>query len=230
MFCGFFRFAAAGTAWIHKIEHGMYVAGGFMCYDKRTDVLANVALLFDRRGRRIGRYDKVHPYSPEVLYQGVTPGNDVPVFKTPLGKIGFMICYDSWFTDVAEVLALKGAEIILFPNAGYYRDLMPARAADNGVRIVASSLGSGNGIWDTTGTEVTQTEPSATCHPGCPPAHSEVRKRKIGKIEMLVATLDLAVSPSPHNWGGPMMSAPGGRRNRRDQLGLLNLEIGELIG
>ena len=131
MFCGFFRFAAAGTAWIHKIElqpcapiaprsvriactngatdaagwtrlldaaakagadlallpemmagvedegirgpsarlmsgkaieHGMYVAGGFMCYDKRTDVLANVALLFDRRGRRIGRYDKVHPY------------------------------------------------------------------------------------------------------------------------------------------------------------------------
>ena len=211
-------------------QHSLLVAGSFMHYDKRADVLSNVALLFDRRGRRIGRYDKVHPYSPEILYQGVTPGVKVPVFRTPFGTVGFMICYDSWFTDVAELLALKGAEIILFPNAGYYRDLMPARAADNGVRIAASSLGSGNGIWDTTGTEVTQAEPSATCHPQCPPTYSDVRKRKVGKVEMLLATLDLAISPAPHNWGGPMMSASGGRRNRRDQLGTLNREIEELIG
>ena len=88
-------------------QHGLLVAGGFMHYDKRADVLSNVALLFDRRGRRIGRYDKVHPYSPEILYQGVTPGVKVPVFRTPFGTVGFMICYDSWFTDVAELLALK---------------------------------------------------------------------------------------------------------------------------
>ena len=205
--------------------YGNYVAGGFLCYEKKTDRLYNTALLFDRRGRRIGRYNKVHPFSPENLDDGVTPGTQVPVFKTDFGKVGFMICYDSWFTDVAELLALKGAEIILFPSFGYYRSLMPARAADNGVRVVASSLDSGYGIWDTTGSEVTRAKRPPTCHCKLPSVFSRVRTRKFKKIEMLIATLDLSRSPSPHNWGGPMLSAPGGRRSRRDQTQLLYEEI-----
>jgi predicted amidohydrolase len=202
-------------------QHRMYVAGGFYCYDRKRDRLLNTALLFDRQGRQAGRYTKNHPYSPEVLDLGVTAGTEVPVFRTDFGTVGVLICYDSWFTDVAELLALKGAEVILFPNAGYYRSLMPARSTDNCVRFVVSSLGSGHGIWDTTGTEVTDPNPPPTCHPNHPTTYRNVRRRKIGKIEMLVATLDLSQSPSPHNWGGPMLSAPGGRRNRREQSRLL---------
>ena len=205
-------------------EHGMYVAGGIYYYEKGTDRLYNTALLFDRKGRRIGRYDKNHPYSPEILDDGVVSGTEVPVFKTDFGTVGMMICYDSWFTDVAELLALKGAEIILFPNAGYYRSLMPARAADNCVRVVVSSWGP-CGIWDTTGTDISAPEPETTCSPNHPKTFRKVRTRKVGQTEMLTATLDLSESPSPHNWGGPFLSAPGGRRNRRDQTRLLYDEI-----
>ena len=42
---------------------------------------------------------------------------------------------------------------------------------------------------------------------------------------MLITTLDLSQSPSPHNGGGPMLSAPGGRRSRRDQTQLFYEEI-----
>jgi len=206
-------------------RYKMYVAGCFYHLDKKADRLYNTTLLFGRKGRRIGRYDKNHPYSPELNDMGVAPGRDVPVFKTELGTLGIMTCYDSWFGDVAELLALKGAEIILFPNAGFFRSLMPARAADNCVRIVTSSGGSGHGIWDTTGTEVTAPDADATCAPNHPRTFKNVRKKKVGKIDTLMATLDLSQSPSPHNWGGPMLSAPGGRRNRREQRRLLYADI-----
>jgi len=206
-------------------QHGMYVCGGFYYYERKTDQLFNTALLFDRKGRQVGKYFKNHPYTPEILDSGVTAGTEVPVFRTDFGTVGIIICYDSWFTDVTELLALKGAEVILFPNAGYYRSLMPARSADNCVRFVVSSLGSGHGIWDTTGTEVTDPNPPPTCHPNHPKTYRKVRSRNVGNIEMLIATLDLSESPSPHNWGGPVLSAPGGRRNRREQRRLLYEEI-----
>ena len=46
----------------------------------------------------------------------VSPGRDLPVFETPWGKIGIMICYDLRIPEAARVLALKGAELILVPT------------------------------------------------------------------------------------------------------------------
>lgn len=209
-------------------QYRMYVAGGLYLRDRRSNRVYNVCLLFNRKGRLVGRYDKNHPYTPELWCDiGISPGQQVPVFKTDFGKVGILICYDSWFTDVAELLALKGAEIILFPNAGYFRGLMPARSSDNGVRFVVSSLSNGHGIWDTAGRDVTDPEADPTNRALVSPETTthHIRKYKVGKVEMLVATLDLSQSPSPHNWGGPCLSAPGGRRNRREQVGLLYDEI-----
>ena len=217
----------------HKArQHRMYVAGGFYCRDSKARRVYNVAALYDRAGRLAGRYVKQHPYTPELWgAAGVSPGREVPVFRTDFGTVGIMICYDSWFTDVAELLALKGAEIILFPNAGYFRSLMPARAADNCVRIAASSLNGPEGIWDTAGRDVTQPELDPTTFANCPPRMTagKIRRRRIGKLRLLVATLHLEQSPSPHNWGGPMLSAPGGRRNRREQICLLHDDIRDEI-
>jgi predicted amidohydrolase len=208
-------------------RHRMYVAGGILLYDRRADRLTNTVLLFGPRGRLAGRYDKVHPYSPEILDSGVAPGREAPVFRTRFGKVGVMTCYDSWFPDMAELLALKGAEIILLPNAGYYRSLMPARAADNGVRIAVSSVCQTAGIWDSAGRDVLRPDADPTCFANDEPGASfdRVFVRQAGPIKMLGATLDLSRTPSPHNWGGPMRSAPGGRRNRREQSGLLYAEI-----
>lgn len=206
-------------------RYSMYVAGTTLYKDPNDGFVYNAAFLFDRSGVLVGKYYKNHSFSNELLNMGVLPGTDVPVFDTDLGKIGIMVCYDSWFTDVAELLALKGAEIILFPNAGYYRSLMSARAADNCVRIVASSLDSEAGIWDTSGADVACPNIDPTRHSKCDTTFNDVTVEHIDKIKVVSAVLDLSQSPSPHNWGGPMMSAPGGRRNRREQKQLLLDEI-----
>ena len=206
-------------------RHSMYLAGNTLYKDPADGCVYNSTFLFDREGKKIGRYDKNHPFSNEMVNMGVSPGREVPVFDTDFGRIGILCCYDSWFTDVAELLALKGAEIILFPNAGYYRALMPARAADNCVRIICSSLSYDCGIWDTSGADVCCPDLDPTRRSNCNTTFNDVLVEHVGVIKMLSAVLDLNQSPSPHNWGGPMMSAPGGRRNRRDQHKLLTGEI-----
>jgi len=206
-------------------EHGMYVAGGIVRIDEKNDRLFNTALLYDRQGNLVGTYDKLHPYSPELNEQGITPGTRVPVFQTDFGTVAFMICYDSWFTDVAELAALKGAELILFPSAGYYRSLMPARAADNCVRIVASSWNSGYGVWDTVGREVLAPEADPTHKPVQGVTFKDAVETQVGPIGVLMATLDLNSSPSPAYNGGTMYSAPGGKRSRREQKVYLDDEI-----
>lgn len=210
-------------------QYGMYVAGGIVravpASEQHADLVYNTAVLLDRRGDLLGQYDKVHPYSPELNEQGISVGRQVPVFRTDFGTVGIMICYDSWFTDVAELLALKGAEIILFPNAGYYRALIHARAADNRVRIVCSSWNSGYGVWDTVGRDLT--DPNGDRSHGDPPGvtYRDLVETKVGDVGLLMVSLDLNCSPSPHYNGGSMFEAPGGRRNRREQALFLEEQI-----
>ena len=206
-------------------QYNMYVAGGIIRKDVKKEKLYNTGLLFGRHGEFIGMYDKIHPYSPEVNERGITPGAHVPVFTTDFGKIGFMICYDSWFTDVIELVALKGAELVLFPNAGYYRSLMPARAADNGVRIVCSTLNNKYGIWDTAGRDVLDPDADQSVKPIDGITYKNVIQTEAEDIKILIASLDLSISPSPHYNGGTMFSAPAGRRNRQDQKIYLEDEI-----
>ncbi len=199
-------------------RYHMYIAGGIVRKVDSIDRLFNTVVLYDRKGVFAGMYDKIHPYSPEVNESGITPGDKTLVLQTDFGKVGFMTCYDSWFTDVAELVALKGAELILFPNAGYYRSLMPARATDNNVRILASSLYVADGIWDTGGRDVLNpnSDTSAFMQEGA--TFKDTRSIKLGKLNLLISSLDLNFSPSPHYNGGTLSSSPAGRRNRRDQL------------
>ena len=206
-------------------QYNMYVAGGIIRKDDKKDRVYNTALLFGRQGEFIGMYDKIHPYSPEVNEKGFTPGDNVPVFNTDFGKIGIMICYDSWFGDVIQLLALKGAEVVLFPNAGYYRSLMPARAADNGVRVVSSTLNNEYGIWDTAGRDVLNPDADPSVKPVHGLTFKDVIKKETENIQVLITSLDLSNSPSPHYNGGTMFSAPAGRRNRQDQKFYLEEEI-----
>lgn len=80
----------------------------------------NSVAVFDREGERVLDYAKVHTcdFGEERV---LTPGNDfyVTELKTEEGslKIGAMICYDREFPESARILMLKGAEIVLVPNA-----------------------------------------------------------------------------------------------------------------
>ena len=196
----------------------MYVSGTF--YEKRGALVFNTAPLFDREGKLVGAYDKNQLYDPEED-EGATPGVGFPVFQTDFGKVGIIICYDSWFPEPTRLLAYKGAELILFPNAGYFTGLMPARAADNGVWIAVSSLNSPAGIWDSSGARAGEHESNPTRH-----VVSSIRSsEKDDEEQMITATIDLSRRYSPHWWAGPMRSAPGGRRCRQTLIVPIEEEI-----
>ena len=80
----------------------------------------NSLILFDRRGRKQFTYAKVHTCDFDVE-RNLTPGEDfcVTALDTACGevKVGAMICYDREFPESARILMLKGAELILVPNA-----------------------------------------------------------------------------------------------------------------
>ena len=80
----------------------------------------NSMVLFDRHGDRKITYAKVHTCDFDVE-RNLTPGEDfyVTTLNTHCGevKVGTMICYDREFPESARILMLKGAELILVPNA-----------------------------------------------------------------------------------------------------------------
>src|SRR5688572_13157676 len=76
----------------------------------------NSAILLDRRGHVAAVYRKIHPTISEIE-RGVTPGTETVVAETDFGKVGFVICYDLNFRDVAEgMAAIGGAELVFFPS------------------------------------------------------------------------------------------------------------------
>lgn len=81
----------------------------------------NSVTLFDRRGREALTYAKVHTCAFDEPEASLTPGDGFPVadLDTAAGavRVGAMICYDREFPEAARVLALKGAELVLVPNA-----------------------------------------------------------------------------------------------------------------
>lgn len=80
----------------------------------------NTMLLFDRFGKQVLNYSKVHTCDFDVE-RNLTPGDDFHVAdlhtESGIVKVGAMICFDREFPESARILMLKGAEIILVPNA-----------------------------------------------------------------------------------------------------------------
>jgi predicted amidohydrolase len=128
--------------------YGCYVCAGIL--ERDGEFIFNTAVIYDRRGRFVGKQRKIQPYWPEEPL-GVSPGDTFVVFPLDFGIVGIMICYDSWWPESARLLALKGAEVILFPNAGYEEKILPARAIDNNVYLVAATLNSPAAIVNTRG-------------------------------------------------------------------------------
>ena len=98
-------------AWREEAEKfGVCVVGGLL--ERGGETLYNSAVIV--APGVTGRYRKTHLWNKEkLLYE---PGRDLPVFDTPLGRIGVLICYDAWFPEAARTLALKGAQLLCVPS------------------------------------------------------------------------------------------------------------------
>jgi N-carbamoylputrescine amidase len=90
-------------------------------FERRTaGVYHNSTAVIDADGKYLGKYRKTHiPDDPgfnEKYY--FTPGDEnYQVFHTSYGKLGVLICWDQWFPEAARIMALKGADILLYPTA-----------------------------------------------------------------------------------------------------------------
>ena len=89
----------------------------------------NAAAVFDVDGSLLGTYRKAHiPQDPafeEKFY--FTPGDSGwPVWKTSKGCLGVLICWDQWFPEAARLMALGGAQLLVYPTAiGWLPDEKP---------------------------------------------------------------------------------------------------------
>ena len=93
-------------------ELGFYFVSGLA--ERDADSFYNSSIICGPDGY-IGKYRKLHLWNREKLF--FEPGNlGLPVFATPVGKIGILICYDGWFPEAFRQLALNGAELICVPT------------------------------------------------------------------------------------------------------------------
>jgi N-carbamoylputrescine amidase len=89
-------------------------------FEHAGNVYFNSIAVFDADGRRLGVYRKSHipdgPGYQEKFY--FTPGDSgFKVWQTRFGCLGVGICWDQWFPECARIMALAGAELLLYPTA-----------------------------------------------------------------------------------------------------------------
>ena len=80
----------------------------------------NTALVFDRSRKIAGVYRKMHIPDDPAYYEKFyfTPGDlGFDPVPTSVGKLGVLVCWDQWYPEAARLMALAGAEILLYPTA-----------------------------------------------------------------------------------------------------------------
>ena len=96
-------------------------------FEKRTAGLYhNTSVVFEKDGSIAGKYRKMHIPDDPGFYEKFyfTPGDiGFEPIQTSVGKLGVLICWDQWYPEAARLMALKGAEILIYPTAiGWFED------------------------------------------------------------------------------------------------------------
>jgi N-carbamoylputrescine amidase len=126
-------------------------------FEKRAPGLYhNTAVVIEKDGSIVGKYRKMHIPDDPAYYEKFyfTPGDlgFTPV-KTSVGRLGVLICWDQWYPEAARLMALAGAEILIYPTAiGWessdskeekirqleaWQTIQRAHAIANGIPVVA---------------------------------------------------------------------------------------------
>ena len=123
-------------------------------FEKSGNCYFNSLVMIDKDGTIVDLYRKSHIPTGECYEEKFyfTPGDTgFKIFKTKAGNIGVGICWDQWFPETARILALKGAEILLFPTAigsepvlpkdskSHWQNVMKGHAAANIMPVLAAN-------------------------------------------------------------------------------------------
>ncbi len=80
----------------------------------------NTAVVFEADGTIAGKYRKMHIPDDPAYYEKFyfTPGDiGFEPIQTSVGKLGVLVCWDQWYPEAARLMALRGAEILIYPTA-----------------------------------------------------------------------------------------------------------------
>lgn len=80
----------------------------------------NTAVVFDKDGSIAGKYRKMHIPDDPAYYEKFyfTPGDlGFEPIQTSIGKLGVLVCWDQWYPEAARMMALRGADILIYPTA-----------------------------------------------------------------------------------------------------------------
>lgn len=134
-------------------KYGIYLSAGSVPETDEQGHIFNTAYVFDRNGKQIAKHRKMHLFDIEVEggqsfkeSDTLTPGDQVTVFDTEFGKMGICICFDFRFPELARLMALEGARVILVPAAfnmttgpAHWEILFRTRALDNQVYTLGTA-------------------------------------------------------------------------------------------
>lgn len=129
------------------VENDMNIICGMPEKVKNDGRLRNTALLATSEGE-LHRYRKTYlpnfgPFQDKRYFHG---DDEVPVFETPVGKIGMLICYDIFFPELTKTMARKGVDIIAVISASpsttrkYFEKVIPTRAIETTSYLFYSNL------------------------------------------------------------------------------------------
>ncbi len=100
-------------------ELGIVIVGSL--FEKRAPGLYhNTAVVLERDGSLAGKYRKMHIPDDPGYYEKFyfTPGDlGFTPIQTSVGKLGLLVCWDQWYPEAARLMALAGAELMLYPTA-----------------------------------------------------------------------------------------------------------------
>ncbi|MBV5278145.1 MAG: carbon-nitrogen hydrolase [Campylobacteraceae bacterium] len=90
-------------------------------FEKRSHGLYhNTAVVFEKDGSVAGKYRKMHIPDDPGFYEKFyfTPGDlGYEPIQTSVGKLGLLVCWDQWYPEAARLMALKGADMLIYPTA-----------------------------------------------------------------------------------------------------------------
>lgn len=134
----------------------VWLVGGTMPIRGVSGRARAACLVFDDRGQRVGRYDKIHlfdvnvPGTEESYQESATieAGEDALVVDTPFGRLGLTVCYDIRFPELYRQMAAIGMDILAVPSAftartgaAHWEVLVRARSVENLCYTVAANQG-----------------------------------------------------------------------------------------
>lgn len=111
----------AATEFYAEIAKKLKIVLVTSLFEKRASGLYhNTAVVFEKDGSIAGKYRKMHIPDDPAYYEKFyfTPGDlGFEPIQTSVGKLGVLVCWDQWYPEAARLMAMKGADLLIYPTA-----------------------------------------------------------------------------------------------------------------